>query len=245
LICSITAAGPAANRPPHSALAALAEAAGLARLLLDRAADLREEEEAMMKLGRLLAATGAVIRDRAASVAPIAAGLVVAVAFAAAASDRPPLAGDMKDFALADPPRAAPEVAFSDLEGKELTLADFRGKVVVLNLWATWCVPCIKEMPSLERLSARMKDRGVAVMSVSQDRGGARQVVPFLEKHGLAALPVYLDPKGAVLRAIGGRGLPTTLVIDRQGREIGRLEGDADWDGPHALALIEHVAGKP
>jgi thiol-disulfide isomerase/thioredoxin len=132
-------------------------------------------------------------------------------------------------------------VAFTDLEGKELSLDVFKGKVVVLNLWATWCVPCIKEMPSLERLSAKMKDKGVAVMSISQDRGGVKQVGPFLEKHGLKSLPIYLDPKGAVLKAINGRGLPTTLVIDKEGREVGRLEGDAEWDGPNALALIEYV----
>ncbi len=195
----------------------------------------------MARLDALLSVTGAVIRDRALSVPLFAALLAVAAALPAAAADRPPLGGDMKDFVLADPPKAAPAVAFSDLEGKEVTLESFRGKVVVLNLWATWCVPCIKEMPSLERLGAKLKDRGVAVMSISQDRGGARQVAPFLEKHGLKTLPIYLDLKGAVLRAVGARGLPTTLVIDREGREIGRLEGDAEWDGPDALALIEHV----
>jgi thiol-disulfide isomerase/thioredoxin len=138
---------------------------------------------------------------------------------------------------------AKPVAAFAitDLEGKEVTLDAFKGKVVVLNLWATWCVPCIKEMPSLERLSVKMKDKGVAVMSVSQDRGGMKQVGPFLDKHGLKALPIYLDAKGTVLKAIAGRGLPTTLVIDKEGREIGRLEGDAEWDGPHAAAIIEHA----
>ncbi len=150
----------------------------------------------------------------------------------------------MKDFVLAEPPRPVPPLAFTDLDGKELTLEAFRGKVVVLNLWATWCVPCIKEMPSLQRLSAKLAGKGVAVMAMSQDRAGARVVEPFLDKHGLKALPVYLDPKGAVLRALAGRGLPTTLVIDRAGREIGRLEGDAEWDGPHALALINHVAAQ-
>ena len=167
--------------------------------------------------------------------------LVLTALGAPQAADRPPLGGDMKDFVLANPPRPGPEAGFTDLEGKELSLADFRGKVVVLNLWATWCVPCIKEMPSLQRLSAKMRDRGVAVLALSQDRAGAKLVTPFLEKHGLKTLPVYLDPKGLVLRAIAGRGLPTTVIYDQQGREVGRLEGDAEWDGPHALALIEHV----
>jgi thiol-disulfide isomerase/thioredoxin len=198
----------------------------------------------MAKLDFLLAATGAVIRDRAASVPLLALLLALALALPAQAADRPPLRGDMKDFVLVDPPKPAPPMGFTDLDGKELTLEQFKGKVVVLNLWATWCVPCIKEMPSLERLSAKLKDKGVAVMSISQDRGGAKQVAPFLEKQGLKTLPVYLDPKGAVLRAIGARGLPTTLVIDKEGREIGRLEGDAEWDGPNALALIEHVLAR-
>jgi thiol-disulfide isomerase/thioredoxin len=217
--------------------------AGFARLLLDRPGDLREKA-AMAKLDILLAATGAFIRDRAAPVLLVAGFLALGPVLPAQAADRPPLRGDMKDFVLADPPKPMPPMAFTDLEGKELTLDAFKGKVVVLNLWATWCVPCIKEMPSLERLGAKLKDRGVAVMSISQDRGGAKQVTPFLEKQGLKTLPIYLDPKGAVLKAIGARGLPTTLVIDKEGREVGRLEGDAEWDGPNALAVIEHVLAK-
>ena len=190
----------------------------------------------------------AVIRDRLAAVLCCGALLAAALAppGAAMAQDRPPLAGDFKDFVLANPPKPVPPFAFTDLDGKPLTLEAFAGKVVVLNLWATWCVPCIKEMPSLERLQARMAARGLAVMSVSQDRGGLKQVQPFLDKHGLKALPIYLDPKGEALKALGGRGLPTTLVIDREGREVGRLEGDAEWDGPNAAALIEYfLAERP
>ena len=194
----------------------------------------------MMNLGFLLTSTGGFIRDRAVPVAVFAA-LAAASAGAPAQAQKPPIGGDMKDFVLADPAKPVPEFAIADLAGTEVTLDAFKGKVVVLNLWATWCVPCIKEMPSLERLSDRMKDKGVAVLSVSQDRGGLKQVEPFLKKHTLKTLPIYLDPKGAVLKAIGGRGLPTTLVIDKEGREIGRLEGDAEWDGPHAVALIEHA----
>ncbi|MCC7046996.1 MAG: TlpA family protein disulfide reductase [Alphaproteobacteria bacterium] len=195
----------------------------------------------MAKLDFLLAATGAVIRDRAASVLLLAGLAALAAGGLAAAADKPPLKGDMKDFVLAEPAKPLPAMAFTDLDGKELSLDAFKGRVVVLNLWATWCVPCIKEMPSLERLAAKMKDRPVAVMSISQDRGGAKQVTPFLEKQGLKTLPIYLDPKGVVLKAINGRGLPTTLIVDQQGREVGRLEGDAEWDGANALALIEHV----
>lgn len=191
-----------------------------------------------MKLDFLLTSAGKGIRDRAAPVALFA--MVLGVSGPVWA-EKPPIAGDMKEFIVAEPAKPVPAFTINDLEGKELTLDAFKGKVVVLNLWATWCVPCIKEMPSLERLSTKMKDKGVAVMSVSQDRGGMKQVGPFLEKHGLKNLPIYLDPKGGVLKAIAGRGLPTTLVIDKEGREIGRLEGDAEWDGEHAIAIIEHA----
>lgn len=207
----------------------------------------------MMKLDFLLDRTGAVIRDRGRPVASFAARLAVLVALVLATlaaqsvmprnpalAQKPPLAGDMKDFVPAEAPKPLPPFTIADLDGKELGLDAFKGKVVVLNLWATWCVPCIKEMPSLERLSTKLKDKGVAVMSVSQDRGGQRQVGPFLEKQGLKALPIYLDPKGAVLKAINGRGLPTTVILDKEGREVGRLEGDAEWDGPNAVAVIEH-----
>jgi thiol-disulfide isomerase/thioredoxin len=191
-----------------------------------------------MKLDFLPVSARKGIRDRVWSVALFA---VLAGGSGPAWAEKPPIAGDMKDFITAEPAKPVAAFAITDLEGKEVTLDAFKGKVVVLNLWATWCVPCIKEMPSLERLSVKMKDKGVAVMSVSQDRGGMKQVGPFLDKHGLKALPIYLDAKGTVLKAIAGRGLPTTLVIDKEGREIGRLEGDAEWDGPHAAAIIEHA----
>jgi thiol-disulfide isomerase/thioredoxin len=156
------------------------------------------------------------------------------------AAGDPPLGGDMKDFTLQKPPRPAPPLSFTDMAGKDLTLADFKGRLVVVNLWATWCAPCIKEMPSLDRMNARLKDKGLALLAISQDRGGAKTVAPFIEKLGLKSLPVYLDPKGGVQRALGVRGLPTTIVFDADGRELGRFEGDANWDGPDARAMLEH-----
>ena len=146
----------------------------------------------------------------------------------------------MRDFELAKQPKPAPALSFTDMDGKELSLADFKGKLVVINLWATWCAPCVKEMPSLNRMNAKLRDKGLALLSISQDRGGAKVVAPFLEKLALKSLPVYLDPRGGVQRALGVRGLPTTVVIDGQGRELGRYEGDATWDGPDALALLNH-----
>ena len=157
---------------------------------------------------------------------------------AAWAAEGPPLNGEMRDFELAKTPKPAPVLSFTDMDGKELSLADFKGRLVMINLWATWCAPCVKEMPSLSRMNAKLRERNFALLSISQDRGGAKTVTPFLEKLGLKTLPVYLDPKGGVQRALGVRGLPTTIVIDGQGRELGRFEGDATWDGPDALALL-------
>jgi thiol-disulfide isomerase/thioredoxin len=165
--------------------------------------------------------------------------LAVSATPAYAAGD-PPLKGEMRDFALAKPPKPVPALAFTDMNSKELTLADFKGKLVVINLWATWCAPCIKEMPSLDRMNARLAPQGLALLAISQDRGGAKTVAPFIERLGLKSLPVYLDPSGGVQRSLGVRGLPTTVVIGGDGRELGRFEGDANWDGPDARALLEH-----
>ncbi|MCC7273643.1 MAG: TlpA family protein disulfide reductase [Alphaproteobacteria bacterium] len=165
---------------------------------------------------------------------------LLAMATATAAAAAPAFRGAVGEFIAADPPRPAPTVAFQDAGGRELGFADFRGKVVVVNLWATWCAPCVREMPALERLRQKLAGSEAVVLAISSDRGGARQVEPFLKKHGVEGLGVWLDPKGAVPRAFGARGLPTTIILDREGREVGRLEGDAEWDGEAALALVRH-----
>jgi thiol-disulfide isomerase/thioredoxin len=145
---------------------------------------------------------------------------------------------ELRQFIPADPPRPAPEIAFADGEGKRLSLADFRGRVVLVNLWATWCEPCIREMPSLERLQTMLPAQDLAIVLVSQDRGGDRVVAPFLEKLGLAKLKSYLDPQSSVGRAFQVRGLPTSILIDRDGNELGRVEGALSWDGAPAQALL-------
>lgn len=143
----------------------------------------------------------------------------------------------LRQFIPTDPPRPAPEIAFADGAGKSLSLADFRGKLVLVNLWATWCEPCIREMPSLDRLRAAMPAGDLAIVLVSQDRGGDKVVAPFFAKLGLK-LETYLDPKSAVGHAFEVRGLPTSILIDREGRELGRVEGALDWDGDPAQALL-------
>jgi thiol-disulfide isomerase/thioredoxin len=143
----------------------------------------------------------------------------------------------LRQFIPTNPPRPAPEIGFADSAGKSLSLADFRGRIVLVNLWATWCEPCIREMPSLDRLRAALPDRDLAIVVVSQDRGGDKVVAPFFTKLGLK-LETYLDPKSTVGHAFEVRGLPTTILIDREGRELGRVEGALDWDGAPAKSLL-------
>ena len=171
------------------------------------------------------------------------AGLVVLAAGAAwwtlrAPGGRPPLSGAVASFVLADRPEPAPEITFSDAAGNTLRLADFRGKVVLLNLWATWCAPCVKEMPALDRLQAKLGGPDFAVLALSIDREGLAKVQGFFAQNRIAALPPYLDPSGRAPAAFGARGLPTTLLIDRDGRLVGRQEGAAAWDADSALSLL-------
>jgi thiol-disulfide isomerase/thioredoxin len=142
------------------------------------------------------------------------------------------------EFIPASPPQPAPEVSFTDLKGNWVALADFKGKLVLLNLWATWCQPCLKEMPSLEKLQATQADK-LVVAAVSEDRGGGQVVEPFVAKIGLDKVKIYLDPKSAVGHAFSVRGLPTTLVIDTEGRLVGRVEGAAEWDSAKMAALLQ------
>ncbi len=109
---------------------------------------------------------------------------------------------------------------------------------MVVNLWATWCQPCLKEMPSLDRLQSEL-DGKLAVAAVSEDRAGAKRVDPFIAGMGLKELKIYLDPKSDLVHAFNVRGLPTSIVIDAQGRVVGRVEGAADWDSATMMAVLK------
>jgi thiol-disulfide isomerase/thioredoxin len=147
----------------------------------------------------------------------------------------PPVLGK---FSPLDPPRPAPEVNFTRRDGSPLRLADFRGHWVLVNLWATWCAPCIREMPSLDQMQARLGDR-LMVLAISEDRGGAEVVDLFLERLGLKAIGIYLDPKGGVTKLLKARGLPTSFLIDDEGQIRAQLEGAADWTSPEMLATLD------
>lgn len=124
----------------------------------------------------------------------------------------------------------APSTPIQDFSGKQSALNDWRGKFVILNVWATWCGPCVKELPALDRLAASLPPDRYAVLLVSQDKGGTAVAKPFLEKLKLATVSNYSDPGGKLSRDLGIRGLPTTVILDPDGLVLGRLEGPAEWD---------------
>ncbi len=155
----------------------------------------------------------------------------------------PTPSGTVQNFTYSKPSRPVPETKFLDADGQELDLGAFRGRVVLLNFWATWCAPCIREMPGLNRLQTTLGGPDFTVVAVSQDRGGAKIAGPFLKKVGGQDLDLYIDKFGRLARQVGLIGLPTTVLIDRNGQEIGRVEGPVEWDEPEARTLIEHFIG--
>ncbi len=142
-----------------------------------------------------------------------------------------------------DPPAAVAAAQFTDGDGKAYGIADFASQGLIVNLWATWCVPCVAEMPQLEAAAHALAADRIAVLPLSSDRGGAAVVRKFYASHDIQGLNVWLDPKGDAARAWGARGLPTTLIIDRQGHEVARLEGAYEWARPDALAQLRLLVG--
>lgn len=143
------------------------------------------------------------------------------------------------DFRVHAVPRAMPELVFEDGHGAKRALAGFRSRVVLLNVWATWCVPCREEMPALDRLQQKLGAPGFEVVALSIDAGGATAVKPFYDEFGIRSLAIYVDPASRAMGALGLVGIPTTVLVDRQGNEIGRRTGPAQWDGAEAVRLIE------
>ncbi|MGA0534046.1 thiol:disulfide interchange protein TlpA [Hansschlegelia sp. KR7-227] len=155
--------------------------------------------------------------------------------------------GEVAGVVAATSPRPLPLLAFNDSTGASIGLDRFKGKVVLLNLWATWCAPCRKEMPALDRLEAEKGGVDFAVVPLSLDFGGADKPQKFLKDIGAQKLQLFHDPAGKVLPALKsvgrGTGLPTTLILDRAGCEIGYLPGPAEWASDDAKRLIEAALG--
>jgi thiol-disulfide isomerase/thioredoxin len=143
-------------------------------------------------------------------------------------------------------PAAVPDLKFIDGGGKPLSLANFKGYPVLLNIWATWCLPCRKEMPSLDRLQAKFDPAKFRVLTLSIDRAGIPAVKKFYADLGIKSLGVYVDQPNAALSQLGLVGIPGTLLINPEGQEVGRKLGPAEWDSPEVIALLrEHFGVEP
>jgi len=138
-------------------------------------------------------------------------------------------------------PKELPSVTFVDAGGKERSLSDWQGKVVLVNLWATWCAPCRIEMPDLNRLQASLGGDDFTVLPINLDWSGADKPRKFLKSEDLDNLPLYLDKTKSVMQKLGAIGLPLTIIVDQQGREVARLAGAAKWDSDEAKAFIRKI----
>ncbi|MCW5731363.1 MAG: TlpA family protein disulfide reductase [Alphaproteobacteria bacterium] len=146
--------------------------------------------------------------------------------------------GELRNLTFSTERKPVAAAPFKDEQDRNIDLGAFRGKVVLVNLWATWCVPCRAEMPALDRLQQELGGADFEVVAVAQERAGPDKARAFLAEVGAGHLRLYIDQTMKSARAWGAVGLPTTFLLDRQGREIGRLVGAAEWDAPEALALI-------
>jgi thiol-disulfide isomerase/thioredoxin len=162
-----------------------------------------------------------------------------AVATAPAGVTRDLATGALAAFLVRLERKPVTDVAFQDGEGKPLKLSDWKGRVVLINLWATWCAPCRKEMPDLAELQKGLGGQDFEVVAISVDRKGVEASAAFLKETGADNLKLYIEPTTAIVNDLQAIGLPATVLLDRQGNEIGRLLGPADWASPEAKALIK------
>ena len=187
------------------------------------------------------------------STAAIRAGVIITVALAVASSPRPLVAASEAEkadkpkpgaFVWHESPKPLPATVFKDAADADQTLDKFGGKVLVVNFWATWCAPCVKEMPTLDALQAKLGGPNFQVMAISQDREGAKVAQPFAEKQGWKNLAFYVEKMGRFAKDANLRGLPTSLIIDKTGHEVARVEGEAKWDSPEIEKSLRELIAK-
>jgi thiol-disulfide isomerase/thioredoxin len=158
------------------------------------------------------------------------------------ASAEPPLSdfatGHVQNFVAHDAPKPIGDAVFRNSDGEKTGFDAFHGKVVLVNLWATWCGPCVREMPSIDRLAAQLKGPEFDVVAVSVDLDGEDKARKFYEKIGVSNLDFYIDPTARIGAAFKGFGLPLTVILNAEGMEMGRLVGPAEWDSPEAVELV-------
>ena len=157
----------------------------------------------------------------------------------------PKLVNQMKTFKLTINTSARPDISWKDANDNKVTLELFGGKVVLLNFWASWCLPCIRELPSINRLQAKLGGDKFTVIALNIDRGGKPIANRFRRKLKLDKLDLHIDQKNAVARLLKIKALPTTIVFDSKGREVGKMEAAAEWDTKEALSLIQYFINNP
>lgn len=146
--------------------------------------------------------------------------------------------GSMLKLAVHESPAEAPATSFTDAEGGEHSFADWKGKVVLVNFWATWCAPCRKELPALDAMNRDLGGDDFAVITIATGRNPQPAITRLFDEVGVKTLPVYLDPKLQLSREMGVLGLPVSILLNRDGQEIARMSGDAEWDSESARAIV-------
>jgi peroxiredoxin len=138
----------------------------------------------------------------------------------------------------------APDFSFPGLDGKMVRLSDHKGKVVLVNIWATWCPPCVKEMPSMEKLYQKFKGPNFEILAVSIDETGLKAVAPFMKKSNLT-FPALIDSEGVIKTAYGITGIPESFIVDKQGFLIRKIVGPLDWAAPQSFSFFNDLIQKP
>ena len=161
----------------------------------------------------------------------------------------PDLSGSMQKFQLMPYTKTNENIyhnfTWKNAVGKTLSLKDFKGKIVLLNFWATWCQPCIHELPSMERLQAKFDEDDFTIVAISLDRGGASVAARLLKRLKLKRLKLYIDKKNKSAQVLGVKFMPTTFIFDRKSRKLGMLKGGVEWDSQNAIALIQYFINNP
>ncbi len=174
----------------------------------------------------------------------IALGLVANGAVADTAGLEAMREGTMKKLVFASEPAGVPETTFTDPDGGTFSLADYRGKYLLVNFWATWCAPCRAEMPALDALQAEFGGDDFEVLTIATGRNTLSGITRFFEDTNVVNLPILLDPKQTLARDMAVLGLPVSVLVDPEGREIARMRGDAEWYSDSARAIISTMIGK-
>lgn len=179
----------------------------------------------------------------------MAAALVIMTITGQIARGQDPMAAEIDGVTVpfmvkVENPDPLPQEPFLNAEGEEITLADFEGQVVVLNFWATWCAPCVKEMPDLDALAAATKDDPITVIALNEDRKPLHTAPAWLMEQGLTNLDIYADSLQRLARAFEIRGMPTTVLIGPEGEKLGYREGIADWKDPKFIEALRKLADR-